>query len=184
VIFTALELSGAYVIDPERRRDDRGYFARTWCVDELAKHGLDSTIVQINTGWSAAAGTLRGMHLQTGAHAEVKVMRCTRGAVLDVIIDLRRDSPTFCRSHAVELSAENGRMLYAPKGFAHGYQTLVDGAELLYSTSAVYAPDSACGVRYDDPRFGIRWLLPVSRISDQDRGWPDFGPGHPAFEAR
>jgi dTDP-4-dehydrorhamnose 3,5-epimerase len=123
------------------------------------------------------------MHLQTGAHAEVKVMRCTRGAALDVIIDLRRDSPAFCAAYAVELSAENGRMLYAPKGFAHGYQTLVDGTELLYSTSAVYAPGSACGVRYDDPRFAIRWPLPVSRISDQDRSWPDFGPDHPAFAA-
>jgi dTDP-4-dehydrorhamnose 3,5-epimerase len=184
VIFTPLELNGAFVIDQERRADDRGYFARTWCAEEFARHGLDDTVVQINTGFSPAAGTLRGMHLQTGAHAEVKLARCTRGAVLDVIVDLRRNSPTFCESYAVELSAENGRMLYAPKGFAHGYQTLVADTELLYSTSAVYSPGSACGVRYDDPRFDIRWLLPVSRISDQDRTWPDFGSDHPAFEER
>jgi dTDP-4-dehydrorhamnose 3,5-epimerase len=184
VIFTALELNGAFVIDQERRADHRGFFARTWCADEFARHGLDNTVVQVNTGFSPAAGTLRGMHLQTGAHAEVKVARCTRGAVFDVIVDLRHDSPTFCKSYAAELTADNGRMLYVPKGFAHGYQTLVADSELLYSTSAVFAPGSACGVRYDDPRFDIHWPLPVSEISAQDRTWLDFGPGHPAFQGR
>jgi dTDP-4-dehydrorhamnose 3,5-epimerase len=183
VIFTPLELAGAYVVDQERRTDHRGYFARTWCVDEFAGHGLDTTVVQINTGFSPAAGTLRGLHLQTGADAEVKVVRCTRGAVHDVIVDLRRDAPSFCRAIAVELSADNGRMLYVPRGVAHGYQTLVDDSELLYSTSTAYAPGNAHGVRYDDPTFGITWPLPISSISEQDRTWPDFGPEHPAHAA-
>jgi dTDP-4-dehydrorhamnose 3,5-epimerase len=181
VIFTPLELPGAFLIDQERRVDPRGYFARTWCADELAAHQLDTTVVQINTGFSPTAGTLRGLHLQIESGAEVKIARCTRGVVHDVIVDLRRSSPTFCRSVSVELSAENGRMVYVPKGFAHGYQTLVDDSELLYSTSAVYAPASAHGVRYDDPAFAIDWPRPISVISDQDRTWPDFAPGHPAY---
>ena len=184
MIFTELDLAGAYVLDLERREDERGFFARAWCANELAEHGLETRLVQANVAFNRLKGTVRGMHMQEPPHAEVKLIRATRGAVYDVIVDVRPGSPTRGRWAGVELSAANGRALYVPEGFAHGYQTLVDGAELLYSTSAVYAPDSACGVRYDDPRFGIRWLLPVSRISDQDRTWPDFGPGHPAFEAR
>lgn len=182
MIFIPLDLGGAFVLDPERRADTRGYFARTWCAAELAKHGLNGKIAQINTGFSPVAGTLRGLHFQVGTHAEVKIARCTRGAVLDVIVDLRRTSPTFCKWHAVELSGENGRSLYVPEGFAHGYQTLVDDCELLYSTTAAYAPADASGVRFDDPRFCIQWPMAVTKISDQDRQWPDFGPGHPAFE--
>ena len=183
MIFTPLGLGGAFLIAQERRSDHRGYFARVWCAAEFARAGLDTHIEQINTGFSPAAGTLRGMHLQIGEHAEVKVVRCTRGAVFDVMVDLRSDSPTFCHAYSTELTADNGHMLYVPKGFAHGYQTLVPDSELQYSTSAVYAAKSAHGVRFDDPRFKISWPLPVSTISDQDRGWPDFGPGHPAFDS-
>src|SRR5262249_44797504 len=128
---------------------------------------------------STRAGTVRGMHLQMAPHAEVKIVRCLRGAVVDVIVDLRADSPTFLKSCSVEIDDANGRMVYVPEGFAHGYQTLKDNTELLYLTSHPYAPKHATGVRWDDPRFDIKWPLPISSLSDQDRQWPEFDANHP-----
>jgi dTDP-4-dehydrorhamnose 3,5-epimerase len=175
VIFDELPIAGAYLIRPERRNDERGYFARTWCRQELAQHGLVDPIDQVNTGFSPATGTLRGLHFQTGVHAEVKIARCVRGAVFDVIVDLRPDSPTFRQWHGAELSAENGHQLYAPAGTAHGYLTLQADTELMYSTSRPYAPGAARGVRFDDPAFGIRWPAEIRVVSAADRDWPDFG---------
>lgn len=179
VKFTPLALAGAFAIDLERRSDDRGFFARFWCTQELERAGLNPHIAQINTAVTTRAGTVRGMHLQMAPHAEVKIVRCLRGAVIDVIVDLRADSPTCLKSCAVEIDAANGRMVYVPEGFAHGYQTLEDDTELLYLTSHAYAPKHATGVRWDDPRFGIQWPLPITSLSDQDRGWPDFDANHP-----
>lgn len=172
--FQTTDISGVLVVEPERHRDERGYFARTWCRDKLAAQGLDPTVAQMNTGFSHRAGTVRGMHFQRDPHAEIKFLRCTRGALYDVALDLRTDSPTFRRWVGVEMTAENGTMLWIPEGCAHGYQTLADDSELLYLTSKPYAPDSATGVRYDDAAFGIAWPLEVSVISDADRNWPDF----------
>jgi dTDP-4-dehydrorhamnose 3,5-epimerase len=173
--FQTTDIPGVLVVEPERYRDERGYFARTWCRDEIAAQGMDPTVAQMNTGFSHRAGTLRGMHFQRDSHAEIKFVRCTRGALYDVALDLRPDSPTYRRWFGVELTAENGTMLWIPEGCAHGYQTLVDDSELLYLTSKSYAPDRAAGARYDDPAFGIDWPLEVSVISNADRAWPDFG---------
>jgi len=174
VIVEETELAGAYVLEVERREDDRGFFARVWCADELAAAGLDPRISQINVGFNLRRGTLRGLHFQRAPHAEVKLVRCTAGAVYDVIVDLRPESPTHRRWVGVELTAENHRQLYVPAGFAHGYQTLTDSAEISYLTSVPYAPESATGVRFDDPAFGIGWPEPVTVISDADRAWPDY----------
>jgi len=167
-------VAGSYVIEIDRREDPRGFFARTWCRREFEELGLDPALVQINVGFNLRAGTLRGMHFQRAPFEETKVVRCTRGAVVDVAIDLRPDSPTYRRWAAVELTADNHRMLYVPRGCAHGYQTLVDDTELCYQTSQVYAPEHATGVRYDDPAFAVRWPLAVTVLSDADRRWPDF----------
>jgi dTDP-4-dehydrorhamnose 3,5-epimerase len=172
--FTELKLKGAYAIDLERKEDPRGFFARSWCRTEFGDHGLCEEFVQINVGFSTKMGTLRGMHYQTAPHQEVKVVRCTMGAIYDVIIDLRPESPTFKQWTGVELNSGNHRMLYVPEGFAHGYQTLADNTEINYQTSRFYAPESARGNRYDDPAFGIEWPLAVSSISDPDRSWPEF----------
>ena len=172
--FTPASIEGAYVIDLEKRADERGYFARAWCEHEFAVHGLGTRIAQVNVGVSTKAGTLRGLHYQQAPHGEVKLARCARGAVYDVAVDLRPASPTFGRWHGCELSAENGRMLYVPEGCAHGYLTLRDDTELTYFTSAPYAPDAARGVRHDDPAFSIAWPRTVTTISSQDAGWPDF----------
>ncbi len=154
--------------------DERGYFARAWCCDEFRQHGLNPQMVQMNVGFSHRQGTLRDLHYQLSPHAEAKFIRCTRGVIYDVIIDLREESSTFGNWYGLELTPENGLMLYAPEGFAHGYQTLQDDSEMYYLTSAAYAPAAARGVRYDDPAFGITWPLPVSVISNADRDWPDF----------
>jgi dTDP-4-dehydrorhamnose 3,5-epimerase len=167
-------LSGAYRLRLKRIEDQRGYFARGWCCEELVQHGLTGRMVQLNVGFSRQRGTLRGMHYQEAPHAEAKLVRCTRGAVFDVMIDLREGSPTRGKWFGVELTPENGEMLYVPEGFAHGYQTLIDGSEIYYLTSVAYVPSVARGVRYDDVAFGIQWPLPVSAISDPDRQWPDF----------
>jgi dTDP-4-dehydrorhamnose 3,5-epimerase len=174
VRFTPAGIQGVWVIDLEKRSDERGYFARAWCEREFADHGLSTRIAQVNVGASPQAGTLRGLHYQLAPHAEVKLARCPRGAVYDVAVDLRPESPTFRRWHGCELSAENGRMLYVPEGCAHGYLTLTDDAELMYFTSVPYAPDAARGVRHDDPAFSIAWPAPVRTISSADAGWPDF----------
>lgn len=172
--FTETALKGAYIVDLKQIDDDRGFFARGWCQDEFNAQGLNSKFVQLNIGFSLRRGTLRGMHFQKAPKAEAKLVRCTRGAVFDVIIDLRRDSPTHGQWLGVKLSEKNRQMLYSPEGFAHGYQTLVDGSEVYYQTSEFYAPELATGVRFDDPAFGIEWPLPVDRISDQDRNWAAY----------
>ena len=172
--FTETKLNGAFLVRLKKIEDHRGFFARGWCRDEFTRHGLNPNMLQLNTGFSHRSGTLRGMHYQEKPHQEAKFVRCTRGAIYDVIIDLRLDSPTCRQWFGAELTADNGTMLYAPEGFAHGYQTLADDADMYYMTSALYASSAARGVRYDDPAFGIQWPLAVSVISDADRNWPDF----------
>lgn len=172
--FVPTKLDGVFLIDVERREDARGFFGRTWCAREFAARGLSSQIAQVNTAVSLKAGTLRGMHYQLAPHAEVKIMRCQRGAVFDVIVDLRPQSATYLQWVGAELTAENATMMYAPEGCAHGYLTLRDDSELSYSTSMFYAPDAARGARYNDPLFNIRWPAELRVISDQDRQWPDF----------
>jgi dTDP-4-dehydrorhamnose 3,5-epimerase len=174
VIFTETSLNGAYIIDLERREDARGFFARAWCRKEFEDHGLSPQCVQINVGFSPQKGTLRGMHYQVAPNQEVKVVRCTLGAIYDVIIDLRPDSPTHRRWTGVELSSGNRRMLYVPVGFAHGFQTIEENTEIYYQTSQFFAPDSARGVRYNDPAFGIEWPLAVAKISNADGAWPEY----------
>jgi dTDP-4-dehydrorhamnose 3,5-epimerase len=172
--FTATPLAGVFLIDLKKITDDRGFFARAWCRDTLTQQGLNANQTQLNVGFSHKKGTLRGMHFQKAPHAEVKIVRCTRGAVFDVIVDLRADSATRGKWFGAELTQDNHRQLYVPEGFAHGYQTLADNSEIEYSTTHVYAAASASGVRYDDAAFGIQWPLPVSVISEPDRKWPDF----------
>jgi len=172
--FTETKVKGAFLIDLERREDHRGFFARSWCAKEFEAHGLNSRLVQINVGYTAKRAGIRGMHYQLRPHEEAKTVRCTQGAVFDVVVDLRPHSPTFKLWDAFELTGENRRALYIPEGCAHGYQTLMDASEIEYLTTAFYAPESARGVRFDDPAFGIRWPLPVASISDADRSWPDF----------
>jgi dTDP-4-dehydrorhamnose 3,5-epimerase len=178
MIFAETRLPGVYTIDLEPIEDDRGFFARQWCEQELADHGLTTTVSQASTAFNRAKGTLRGMHWQVAPHAEVKLVRCVRGAVYDVIVDLRPSSRMFGEWIAAELTEENRRTLYVPEGFAHGYQTLVDATEIWYQMSAPYAPEAARGFRFDDPRFGIEWPPAARRfISERDRRWPDFHEG-------
>jgi dTDP-4-dehydrorhamnose 3,5-epimerase len=172
MIFHETTLPGAYVLEAERFSDDRGFFARIWCKNELEAHGLNRVVLQSNVGFSYRKGTVRGLHFQKPPHAEVKIVRCTRGAIFDVIVDLRPESPSYCQWFGVELTQENRRMIYVPGGFAQGYMTLEDNTEMYYHTSEVFAPRAAFGVRFDDPAFGIRWPLAPSVISQQDRNWP------------
>jgi dTDP-4-dehydrorhamnose 3,5-epimerase len=175
VIFTETELPGAFLVDLERREDERGFFARAWCADEFGEHGLNARLVQANLSFNDLKGTLRGMHFQREPAAEAKVIRCTRGSIFDAIVDLRSDSPTFKRWIGVDLSAENRRALYVPEGFAHGYQTLEPETETFYLVSEYYTPSAEGGVRWDDPAFGIEWPDPGSPIlSPKDANWPDF----------
>jgi dTDP-4-dehydrorhamnose 3,5-epimerase len=174
MIFRPTELLGAFVLEPEPLEDERGIFARTWCAQEAEEHGLESRVVQCNVSYNRRKGTLRGMHWQVAPHAETKLVRCTRGAIHDVIVDIRPDSPTRGRSHAELLSAERRNMLYVPVGFAHGFLTLEDHAEVFYQMSEYYAPDAARGFRWDDPAFGLRWPAEPSVISERDRSYPDF----------
>jgi dTDP-4-dehydrorhamnose 3,5-epimerase len=177
VIFEETPLRGAYVIDLERLADDRGFFARTWCQREFAERGLETRIVQMSISFNTSAGTLRGLHYQAAPHAEVKLVRCIAGAIFDVIVDLRPQSPTFRRSFSVTLSADTRRMLYIPREFAHGFQTLADQTEVEYQMSEFYDPDASRGVRWNDPAFGIDWPPAESRImNDRDRTYPDFRP--------
>jgi dTDP-4-dehydrorhamnose 3,5-epimerase len=171
VIFTETELSGAYIVDPERAADERGYFARTFCADEFAAHGLETRFVQCSISFNPQKGTLRGLHYQAPPHQEVKVVRCTRGAIFDVAVDIRPDSSTFGRWTAAELTAGNGRALYIPQGFAHGFQTLSDDAEVYYEISARYVPESVRGVRWDDPELAITWPIPNPVLGERDRRW-------------
>lgn len=174
MIFIETELKGAHIIELERREDNRGFFARTWCQQEFAAHGLVARIVQVNLSYNHTRGTLRGMHFQTAPYAETKLVRAVRGAIYDVIIDLRPDSPTYKRWIGVELTADNHRALYVPEGFAHGFQTLEEHTDVLYEMSAFYTPLAASGLRYNDPAFDITWPLPVSIISERDTSWADF----------
>ena len=171
MIFTETKLKGAFIIDLEVREDERGGFARTFSQDEFAAHGLKTDVVQANLSYNHRAGTLRGMHYQLPPAAETKLVRCTRGAILDVIVDLREDSPTYLQHIAVELTAENRQALYVPELFAHGYQALTDGAEVVYQVSEAYTPGYERGLRHDDPQLGIQWPMPVTVISTKDRAW-------------
>jgi dTDP-4-dehydrorhamnose 3,5-epimerase len=174
MIFTETKLRGAFIIDVGRVEDERGFFARTWCQREFEAHGLCARVVQCNTSFNKHKGTLRGMHYQAAPYAEAKLVRCTRGAIYDVIIDLRPDSPTLKGWVAAELTEDNRRMLYAPEGFAHGYQTLEDNTEVFYQMSQFYVPEYARGVRWDDPAFKISWPVEKHIISERDQAFPDF----------
>ncbi len=174
MIFTETRLPGAFIIEPELRTDERGFFGRTWCQREFAAHGLNPRLVQCNLSGNTLAGIVRGLHYQAAPHEEAKVVSCSHGAICDVIVDLRPASPTFKEWLAVELTAANRRMLYIPEGFAHGFQTLEDDTEVVYQMSEFYVPEAARGVRWNDPAFGIRWPLPVTIISERDRSYADF----------
>ena len=177
MIFTETKLKGAFVVEVERLGDERGFFARAWCCREFEARGLNPRLVQTNISYNAKKGTLRGLHYQVAPHEEAKVVRCTMGAIHDVIVDVRPDSPTFRQWVAVELTAENRRMLYVPEGFAHGFQTLRDDTEVFYQMSEFFAPQAARGARWDDPAFGIEWPAAGRRIiSAKDEGYPAFGP--------
>lgn len=172
-------MAGSHVVEPERIQDARGFFARTFSADEFAAHGLDARVEQCSTSFNARRGTLRGLHYQATPHAEAKLVRCTRGAIYDVAVDLRADSPTYLRWVAAELTADNGRALYVPEGCAHGFQTLADASEVLYQISSAYVPEAARGVRWDDPAFAIEWppAPPGGRtMAERDAQYPDFAP--------
>jgi dTDP-4-dehydrorhamnose 3,5-epimerase len=171
-----LDLPGAFQVELELVADERGHFARTFCQEEFRLHGLDPTIAQCNISWNPRRGTLRGMHYQTPPHEECKLIRCTRGAVFDVLVDLRRDSPTFCQWVGQELLAGGPRMLFAPKGVAHGFLTLADRTEVQYQMSAPYVAGTGRGVRWNDAVFGIKWPASVEVISAHDATFSDFTP--------
>lgn len=174
--FIPTSLADAYIIEPEPIEDDRGFFARVWCQKEFAERNLDTNLVQCSISFNKKKGTLRGMHLQLPPFAETKLVRCTQGAIYDVIVDLRPNSETYLRWAAVELSAENHKALYVPQGFAHGFQTLQDNTEVFYQMSKFYSPGSARGFRWNDPAFKIDWLEEVSVMSERDRSYPDYIP--------
>jgi dTDP-4-dehydrorhamnose 3,5-epimerase len=174
MIFVETALKGAFIIEPEKLEDERGFFARTWCQQEFATHGLNPLLVQCNISFNRRKGTLRGIHYQAKPHEEARLVRCTRGAIYDVIIDLRPYSPTFKQWAAFELTANNHRMLYVPEGYAHGFQTLEDHTEVFYQMSEFYAPAQAGGVRWNDPTFGIQWPPAERIISKQDQSYPNF----------
>jgi dTDP-4-dehydrorhamnose 3,5-epimerase len=172
--FSDTQVADAHVVDLARVEDERGYFARVWCREAFAAQGLPTDLAQVSMSFNRRKGTLRGMHLQSAPHEEAKLVRCARGAIFDVVLDLRPSSPTFLRWDAVELSASNGRMLFLPYGCAHGFQTLEDDCEVVYHISNFYHPESARGYRWDDPAFAISWPLPVSVMSAADKTYPDF----------
>ena len=178
MIFTEAPVKGAYVIDLERRGDERGFFARVFCDRELSERGLTPHFVQANDSLSTQRGTLRGMHYQLAPKAETKLVRCIRGELYDVVLDLRRDSPTFGQSFGATLSAENRRMMYVPKGCAHGFITLADETEALYFVDEIYAPDLERGVRWNDPRFRIAWPIEPVVLSAKDQSWRLFDPAY------
>ena len=175
--FIETPIFGAYVVEIERLEDERGFFARTFCSKEFSARGMKGEFVQCNISFNSRRGTVRGMHYQASPHEEAKLVRCTAGAIFDAIIDLRPNSPTRGRWFTAELSAANRRMLYVPEGFAHGFQTLEDGSEVLYQTSRFYVPEASAGVRWDDPAFGIVWPPVEARIiSSRDRSYPLWQP--------
>jgi dTDP-4-dehydrorhamnose 3,5-epimerase len=174
VKFTATKILDAWTIDLEPKIDERGFFARAWCQEEFRQHGIEVEFVQSNIAVSNRAGTLRGLHFQAAPHAEAKLVHCTRGAAFVAIADMRANSPRFGQWLGVELTAENRRMLYVPKGCAQGYQTLADGTEMFYQMSTAYAPGAGRGIRYDDPFFSIQWPAEITSISQADQSWPPF----------
>jgi dTDP-4-dehydrorhamnose 3,5-epimerase len=174
MIYTPSRIRGAWIMDVEPIHDQRGFFAMTWLPEELRERGMDPALAQCNLAFNHKRGTLRGMHLQSEPHAQIKIVRATRGALLDVIVDLRPDSPMFKSWDAVELSADNRRMLYIPAGVAHGYITLADDTEVYYHASSLWAPGAERGVRWNDPAFAIEWPLQPVVISEKDASWPDF----------
>jgi dTDP-4-dehydrorhamnose 3,5-epimerase len=184
MIFTETKLKGAFIIDLEPRADDRGFFARAFCQREFEAHGLKPTIAQANIGFNKRKGTLRGMHFQFPPAAETKLVRASRGAVLDIIVDLRPESATYLQHIAVELSADNHRGIYIPERFAHGYQALEDDTETTYHVGEFYTPGSEGGLLYDDPRLGLSWPLPVTTMSDKDRQWKPLDEAEGELKAR
>jgi dTDP-4-dehydrorhamnose 3,5-epimerase len=174
MIFNKTLLEGVYVIELDRHEDDRGFFARSWCQHEFENHGLNPRLAQCNISYNRKKGTLRGMHFQADPYAEAKLMRCTMGAVYDVVVDLRPESPTFMMHFGITLTPQEHNMVYAPEGLGHGFLTLVDESEVFYQMSEFYAPDSARGFRWNDPAFGIDWPIEVKVISERDATYPDF----------
>jgi dTDP-4-dehydrorhamnose 3,5-epimerase len=174
VNFIPTPLPGAYVVELDRRNDDRGFFARTWCKREFEEAGLDTALMQCSVSHNERRGTLRGMHWQAAPHGEVKLVRCTRGAIYDVILDLRPESPAYLQHFGVELTAESGRALYIPEGLAHGFVTLEDASEVFYQMSAFYEPAFARGVRWNDPAFGIEWPVSEPLLHPRDAAYADF----------
>lgn len=176
MIFTETKLKGAYIIEINQIKDERGFFGRSWCKREMEEHGLNGNVVQSNTSFSKAKGTIRGLHYQKSPYEETKLMRCTKGAIFDVIIDLRENSPTFLQWLGVELTEANYKMLYVPENFAHGFVTLSDNSEVTYLVTQYYTPGAEAGIRYDDPLFNIQWPVAVEVITEKDRYHPDFDP--------
>ena len=174
MVFAECRIAGGWTIDPARHVDERGYFARAWCRDEFAAHGIEFAPVQANMGFSLLRGTIRGLHYQVAPALEAKLVRCTRGSIFDVLVDLRPDSLTFRSWFGTHLSAENGRMMYLPEGCAHGCQSLEDNTEIHYMASSNFSPANARGARFNDPAFAIEWPLPATVVSAQDRNWPAF----------
>jgi dTDP-4-dehydrorhamnose 3,5-epimerase len=174
VIFTETKLKGAFIVEPTKLEDDRGFFARSWCRREFEAHGLNPRVAQCNISFGKQKGTLRGMHYQVSPYAEAKLVRCTTGSIYDAIIDLRPESPTFRQYFGLALTADNHKTLYVPEGFAHGFLTLEDNTEVFYQISEFYSPQHGRGVRWNDPAFAIEWPLPPRRMSDRDRSCPDF----------
>ncbi len=170
--FTQTEIEGVFIVDVDQLSDSRGFFARTYCANEFEAQGINARIAQCNLSFNHLAGTLRGLHFQLPPATETKLVRCTSGAILDIAVDLRKDSPTYLEHVAVELSAENRRALLVPDHFAHGYQTLLPASEIMYQVSEFYTPGVESGLRFDDPRLAIDWPLEISCISDKDRSWP------------
>jgi dTDP-4-dehydrorhamnose 3,5-epimerase len=184
MIFTETPLRGAFIVDLEPRRDDRGFFARAFCQREFEARGLDALVAQSNVSFNYRKGTLRGLHFQFPPAAETKFVRCARGAIVDVIVDLRPESPTYLQHAAVELTAENRTGLYVPRRFAHGYQVLEDDTELTYVVGEFYTPAAEGGLHCLDPRLGIQWPLPPGDMSDKDRAWPLLSDAEPGIRAR